>query len=200
MLGFAQNLMALGLGEPPAELAESPAEIAVPPRVDARAETVAAPMGWVEEAVEPLGVAPQAAQIPEVTPTPEPVEVSEVLLAPELAEVPADDQFAGLAESFELSPYAAAEPAAEPADEATPDFAELLGSLDYEEATPAVAPETSGAAVADSPYEAMPDATLRLRRGAAPRGICARSRPAASSPPTRSLKTSRATNSTSRAG
>ena len=50
--------MALGLGEPP-EIPEPAAEIVVPSRVDAGPETVAAPVGWVEEAVEPLGVAPE---------------------------------------------------------------------------------------------------------------------------------------------
>ncbi len=96
------------------------------PRDGAEGDTVAATAEWVEEAVEPLGVAQRAAETQDVPPIPEATADA------------GDQQFAELAESFEPSVYSAVAPAADAA-EAAPDFSELLGSLDYDESTPEVA-------------------------------------------------------------
>ena len=133
--GFEHDLMALGLGELPAEVTESPA-IIVPPREAAGSTTVAAPAGWIDEAVDPLGAAPQA---------------------PNQAV-----EFAELADSMQLSQYAPAAAASDSLED-TPDFTDLLGSLDYDAVT--------GSA---SPYQPMPDSAFdfdeELLRDAAPGG------------------------------
>ncbi len=143
---FAHDLMALGLGELPAEPEQPVAEIVVPTREEG-AETVAATPEWEDEPVEPLGVVTASTEEP----------------APEASETaPATDAgFEGLAESFGASPYAPVSPAAE-AVEDTPDFSELIGSLDFEEgAQPAPPGGVAGAVQTGSPlYEAMPDASF----------------------------------------
>ena len=134
--GFEHDLMALGLGELPAELTAPSRGIVVPEREAPGSTTVAAPTGWVEEAVEPLGAAAQA-----------PVEPS---------------QFAELADSMQLSDYAPAAAGSDALDD-TPDFSDLLGSLDYDAVTKG-----------DSLYQPMPGSAFdfdeELLRDAAPGG------------------------------
>lgn len=142
-LGFEQNLMALGLGELPAELTEPAAEITVPSAAEPIAEPSLAP-GWVEEAVEPLGVTP----VPGVeAPEPPPAADEQALAAV---------QFAELADSFELTPESASTPAATPSADSTPDFSALLSALDQDLAVPGFA----DAAPVDTLYQSMPDASF----------------------------------------
>ena len=126
--------MALGLGERPTELTAPSGGVVVPRRDAGGSTTVAAPAGWVEEAVEPLGATPQAAAEP--------------------------SQFAELADSMQLSDYAPAAADSDALDD-TPDFTDLLGSLDYDAVTQA-----------ESLYQPMPGSAFdfdeELLREAAP--------------------------------
>jgi len=158
---FASSLMALGLGELPAEIAEPVTELAEPePELVSEPEPVAElaepepePVAELEEpeelSVEPADFSEPVAEI--VVPAREPAGVrptpSVASWASETAE-PLGVAPTVSGEDFTLVPGASLVDL-EAAEEETPDFSDLLGSLDYEAATQ---PEAS--------YQAMPESSF----------------------------------------
>jgi len=153
--GFAESLMALGLGELQTDATQRQPEIVVPDRGEGQADVISGAVGWVDESAGPLGGSDRPAATPE-TVDPEAFSQGSEPSAPFGDDLEFLAFGAGAREAAGEVDHTGGEVTADAVQEEGPDFSELIGSLDLDVS------EAAEAAPTGSPGEQASDDAMSL--------------------------------------